>query len=102
MPSCWKHCAMSKKRTGKNYKALHEWVDSKKGVNHRVVKHFFTIKLKNYVSKNFGGPEAVSEWLFHIAMDNLDTYITNQWNHDGSEINFCKFGFEDNNYIHYI
>ena len=100
MPSLRIHCAISKKRTGKTYEELHRWIDEKKGINHRNHNHFFTLKLRNYVFENFGGKEAISEWLFHIALDNLDTYMNNEWNHIGNKFNQIKFGFEENGFIH--
>ena len=104
MPNNKVHCAISKKRTGETYKAMHQWIDDSKderGVNHRTKNHAYSDELKNYVSNNFGGPKAVSEWLFHIALDNLDTSVTNDWNHLKVDNNFHKFGFEPDGYIHY-
>jgi hypothetical protein len=81
---------------------LHEWIDEGKGVDHRQKRHFYTRKYQDYIYKNFGGHEAVSEWLFHIALDNLDTSIKNDKMHNLSKINLHKFGFEENGYIHYM
>ncbi len=77
------HCAISKDRTGFDFKDLHQWIDEaqkKKGVNHRAKKHFFNTKdaneIKRYWNKERGtgwGEKAIQEWLFHIALDNLDT-----------------------------
>lgn len=103
MPSVRIHCAISKKRTGKSYIKLHKWIDNNKkerGVNHRKKNHHYTTKLKDYISHRFGGAEAVSEWLFHVALDNLDTYITNEWHYNKNEFNFIKFGFIENGFIH--
>lgn len=103
MPNRQIHCAISKSRTGKAYSELHKWLDYDErnlGVNHRSKNHFYTTELKNYVYENFGGAEAVSEWLFHIALDNLDTYVTNEWNYNGNSFNLIKFGFKENGFIH--
>jgi len=104
MPSNRVHCAISKKRTGKNYKELHQWIDDNKedrSVNHRSKNHYYSEELRKFVYTNFGGNEAVSEWLFHIALDNLDTSIINDWNHLKIKNNFHKFGFEPDGFIHY-
>jgi len=104
MPSGKVHRAISKKRTGKYYEKLHQWIDDNKenpGVDHRNKNHYYTKELRQYVYTNFGGNEAVSEWLFHIALDNLDTSVTNDWMHDISASNFHKFGFQVDGFIHY-
>jgi hypothetical protein len=103
MPKNQVHCAISKKRTGKDYKELHEWIDeghNERGVDHRAKRHYYTAELRKEVENRFGGKEAVSEWLFHIALDNLDTYIINEWGYVGNGYNFFKFGFEENGFIH--
>jgi len=104
MPIGKVHRAISKKRTGKSYEKLHRWIDDNKdtrGVNHRNKNHYYTEELRQYVFSNFGGHEAVSEWLFHIALDNLDTSVTNDWMRKVSDSNFHKFGFQDDGFIHY-
>ena len=103
MPNWKTHFAISNKRTGDSFEDLHKWIDDNKeerGVDHRNKNHAYTQELKNFVSKNFGGPEAVSEWLFHIALDNLDTSVTNDWNFADNDVNFYKFGFKDNGFIY--
>lgn len=100
MPKGSIHRAISKKRTGEEYAELHAWTDQKRGVNHRKVNHYYTTKLREYVYDNFGGSEAVSEWLFHIALDNLDTYISNEWHQQEADWNFIKFGFTEDGFIH--
>jgi len=104
MPSNQVHCAISKKRTGKTYKELHQWIDNNaddKSVSHRSKNHFYSNELREEVFKKFGGAEAVSEWLFHIALDNLDTSVTNDWNYLKVNNNLHKFGFEPDGFIHY-
>jgi hypothetical protein len=104
MPSGKHHQAISKIRTGSSYARLHSWIDQgseERGVNHRNKNHYYTEDLRKYISDNFGGPEAVSEWLFHIALDNLDTSVTNDWMHKVSDSNFHKFGFTYDGFIFY-
>ena len=75
MPSLLLHCAVSRKRTGHSYRSLHQWMDrsySLLGVNHRSERHYYKIKIENEIKKKWG-EEAVVEWLFHIALDNLET-----------------------------
>lgn len=79
MPSLKVHCRISKDRTGFNFKELHEWIDSKKGINHRTLRHSYNLKEENQIKKYWNdkkqglGEKAVVEWLFHIAVDNLET-----------------------------
>jgi len=110
MPSLKNHCKISIIRTGKDYRDLHEWIDENKddkSVDHRSQKHFYTTKLKDEVSikfgGKFGGAEAVSEWLFHIALDNLDTSVKNDYTykHFGKRRNFFKLGFTPDDEILY-
>ncbi len=76
------HCAISKKRTGIDFRELHQWIDSPSkeyGVNHRIKRHAYNKtdeeQIRNYWEcKRKGlGEKAVVEWLFHIAVDNLST-----------------------------
>jgi hypothetical protein len=106
MPSLEHHCDISIKRTDKDYRDLHKWVDensTERGVNHRTERHSYTTELKDIVSRRFGGAEAVSEWLFHIALDNLDTSVLNdyKYKHFGNRRNFFKFGFAPHDWIYY-
>lgn len=104
MPKHSVHCAISRERTGKSYCELHRWIDNNKderSVDHRNKNHYYTRELRDFVFKNFGGAQAISEWLFHIALDNLDTYMITLWNYEKERINFVKFGFrEDGSYIY--
>ena len=104
----WKiHFALSSKRTDRNsYEKLHKCIDkddeNDKDVNHRNNgRHIYTEENRKFIHLNFGGDEAVSEWLFHIALDNLDTSVTNDWMRKVSDNNFHKFGFQDDGFIHY-
>ena len=104
MPSNKVHCAISNKRTGEDYKELHQWIDENsddQSVNHRSKNHYYCEELRKLVYDKFGGDEAVSEWLFHIALDNLDTSVTNDWKNGVSNNNFHSFGFEPDGFIHY-
>lgn len=105
MPKGKIHQAISNQRTGKTYKELHSWIDENKediGVNHRNKNHYYTEELREFISKKFGGPEAVSEWLFHIALDNLDTSVSNDWIHNLTRNNFHSFGFCEDGFIYYL
>lgn len=103
MPSLKIHCAISRERTGQDFKELHEWIDvpyKKLGVNHRTERHAYTIKDENAIkeywnSKGNGlGEKAVVEWLFHIAIDNLETAFKRSKKAYRSDniYNFFKFG----------
>lgn len=81
MPSVQVHCAISRERTkgknfsGREFRELHEWIDAPQkemGINHRTERHSFNLKDKNYI-QNRWDEKAVVEWLFHIAIDNLET-----------------------------
>jgi hypothetical protein len=74
MPSVNVHCAISKKRTGNEFAELHEWIDKSKkpGPDHRVKRHYYNVRDRNQIKKQWG-EKAMIEWLFHIAIDNLDT-----------------------------
>jgi len=103
MPSLRVHCAMSRERTGFDFKELHEWIDKPQkdlGMNHRTKRHSYNLEEEKTIKdfwndKEEGlGEKAVVEWLFHIAVDNLETafkrakkaYRTN------NIYNFFKFG----------
>jgi len=77
------HCAISKKRTGFGFDGLHAWIDREAeelGVDHRKKRHYFNRTdqrtIKDHWDTQMGrgwGEKAVVEWLFHIALDNLET-----------------------------
>lgn len=98
------HCALSKKRTGQDYKELHKWIDDGCGIrgkDHRNSKrHTYNEETLRDIKKLFGD-EAVGEWLFHIAIDYLDTMMYNKWNYQGGDINYVEFGFKNNGFIAY-
>ena len=76
MPNFKVHCEISKRRTnGNDYAELHKWMDEATeylGHNHRLERHFFTSEYKDYIAAKWG-EKAVVEWLFHIAIDNMET-----------------------------
>lgn len=76
MPELKVHCEISKERTkGEAYQELHKWMDEASkyiGHDHRLERHFYTQEYKDYITKRWGA-KAVVEWLFHIAIDNLET-----------------------------
>ncbi len=112
MPSNKIHCALSKKRTGFNFKELHQWIDKdekKLGIDHRLNRHAFNKEesniIKKYWEKKKGkgwGEKAVVEWLFHIAIDNLETAFkeANKAYRKNHVYNYFKFGLiPDSKYI---
>ena len=113
MPKNDVHCAISKKRTRFNFKKLHQWIDKDEkglGVNHRKLKHAYTTKeakiIERYWDAEKGkgwGKKAVVEWLFHIAIDNIETAFkeANKAYKGNNAYNFFKFGLEkDSKFIH--
>ncbi len=76
MPSNKVHCEISEKRTkGNSYQELHKWMDEASGYigqDHRLERHFYTEEYRKYIAEKWGD-KAVVEWLFHIAIDNLET-----------------------------
>lgn len=104
MPSLKVHCAVSRERTGFNFKKLHEWIDEpykKLGFNHRTERHAYNTQeekqIRDYWDKEKDpgwGEKAVVEWLFHIAIDNLETAFKRaQKCYRGNNVyNFFKFG----------
>jgi len=96
MPSLRIHCKISEERTGKKFEHLHRWIDEpqkEKGINHRTERHSFNIKEANYIRYKWG-ERAVVEWLFHIAIDNLETAFkeANKIYRKNNVYNFFKFG----------
>jgi len=75
MPNFETHCKISQKRTHNEFKALHKWMDEATkylGQDHRIERHFYTQEYKDFINKEWGS-KAVVEWLFHIALDNMET-----------------------------
>ena len=112
MPRSRFHCAISRKRTGNDFEELHRWIDEptrRLGVNHRRRRHYYNRKDQNAIreywdSKGKGlGEKAVVEWLFHIAIDNLDTaFKMSQKIYGDRTFNIMKLGLSKTGYIHCI
>lgn len=93
---------MSKRRTKRDFRSLHEWIDADSkelGVDHRIKRHAFNKKDEKTIwefweAKERGlGNKAVIEWLFHIALDNLQTaYKKAKITYGDRAHNFFKFG----------
>lgn len=112
MPSHNTHCAVSNKRTGFDFAELHKWIDSPK-VNltnrQRMKRHAYNedeaSKIKDFWDAKMGtgwGDTAVAEWLFHIALDNLENafkHSCGNWSAD-NVYNFLEFGLCRSGYIH--
>lgn len=87
---------LSKERTGKDFKELHEWIDEPRkwlGKNHRIERNGYNINYEKYIRTKWGDL-AVVEWLFHIAIDNLETANKRSSRLKGVEdnLNFIKIG----------
>jgi hypothetical protein len=112
MPNFKTHCAISKKRTGHDFADLHRWIDEPKkklGFNHRQERHHFNEKdmklIKDFWNKRKKGlgEKAMVEWLFHIAIDNLDTAFrlsSKDFSYGDKAYNFMQFGIQKSGYIH--
>ena len=75
MPDLKTHCEISVSRTGQTFEPLHKWMDEATKFlkyNHRLERHFFTQEYAEFIEKEWG-KKAIVEWLFHIAVDNLET-----------------------------
>lgn len=114
MPSLKAHKNMSKDRTGFDFEELHKWIDEPQkdlGVNHRIERHSYNTgdegKIKSYWDKKKGtgwGDKAVCEWLFHIAVDNMETAFKKGFKayKSNNVFNFFRFGWSLNSkYIFY-
>jgi hypothetical protein len=98
MPEAIIHRTISKTRTGKTYDELHTWIDDGAEAAKR---HEDTPEIRQQVSDLFGGNEAVSELLFHIALDKLNDSVMFDWKSSISDSNVYKLGFEDNGFVQY-
>lgn len=113
MPNLRTHCAISKKRTGYGFEGLHKWIDEpakEYGMNHRIKRHYLNDKdlknIKKFWDRKKGkgwGQKAVIEWLFHIALDNMDTafkFSKQEWSYGNRAFNHMEFGLANNGFIH--
>ena len=105
MPSLKTHCAISMKRTGYDFAELHSWIDESAvtfGYDHRIERHHFNEDDKNAI-KGRWGEKAVIEWLFHIAIDNLETAFKmskQSFSYGDRTYNLMQFGLSRSGYIH--
>jgi hypothetical protein len=110
MPKLATHCAISKKRTGYDFRELHEWMDSpaaELGYDHRTIRHAYNTKEEKqiiaYWDKKKGrgwGNKAVVEWLFHIAIDNMSTAFKKSYKvYKEKTYNYFELGMSGNGYI---
>lgn len=111
MPKIEVHCAISKQRTGNDFKELHEWIDepgTKKGPQYRLERHKYTEEDRDFIKKTWDtklgpgwGNKAIVEWLFHISMDYLDVgFKLSSTVYQNNENNVFMFGFNDQGNIH--
>ena len=70
MPSLEKHIALSKKRTGKEYREVHEWLDGRMSYKERIARHdiVYMQKFLPLIEKKFGKAGA-REYLQHLKDD---------------------------------
>jgi len=110
MPNLKQHCAISKKRTGFDFKNLHKWIDApakELGYDHRIERHAYNVKEEKFIEEYWDrkkgkgwGKKAVVEWLFHIALDNLSTAFKNSYKiYKGNTYNYLAFGLSKSQYI---
>ncbi len=112
LPNLRIHCAISKQRTGYAFKELHEWIDSsseKLGSDHRIERHAYTEKDRAAIRKwnrkkgSGWGNKAIVEWLFHIAVDNINTafkFSKRRHYYGKRTYNLLEIGIQDSGYIH--
>lgn len=79
MPSLKVHMEMSKKRTGKDFRDLHKWMDEDQehlGVNHRIMRHdlLWLDAVKEKFGSKYKTNELVLEFIYHIIKDYEATY----------------------------
>jgi hypothetical protein len=112
MPNFKAHCAISKQRTRFDFADLHRWIDNPPeakflGVDHRIIRHSFTTEdmenIRNYWDSRKGpgwGEKAVIEWLFHIAIDNIDTaFKLSRRCYGENTYNLMKIGISTSGFI---
>jgi len=79
------------------------------GVNHRRKRHYFNVEdqriIKDHWRKTMGEPwgeRALVEWLFHIALDNLETaykFSLNEGGYGANTYNYLRVILNPNGYI---
>ena len=71
------------------------------GKDHRIHRHALNQNDLDYVKERFGGDKAIVEWLFHSAIDSLETaYKISKQVYGDSSYNFIMVGFAKNGFIH--
>jgi len=93
-----------------DFRELHDWIDTpwkKLGKEHRLERHTLNSadkeKIHDYWEKKGKGlgDKAVVEWLFHIALDNLDTaFKISKPVYGEKTYNFFEFGLSGSGFIH--
>lgn len=81
MPSIEKHIELSLKRTGKEHRKIHEWMDGKRiGYKERIARHRITNipKFLPMVKRKFG-KNAVKEYLRHVEDDYENNPVLRAW-----------------------
>jgi hypothetical protein len=105
MPNLKTHRAISQKRTGFDFAELHKWVDEPKkklGFNHRQERHYLNDADMKTI-KDRWGEKAIIEWLFHIAIDNLNTAFklsSKHFSYGKKAFNSMEFEFYKSGFIH--
>jgi len=103
---------MSRKRTGRDFRELHIWIDEPKeelGIDHHSKRHFWSRSTEKEIVEYWNKKEdgigkiAVEEWLFHIALDNLFILFKKvEYNNPMKEkTNFLSFGFPGGDFVYY-
>ena len=78
---------------------LHKWIDEPREYlqyNHRIERHSYHENYRDFI-KGKWGDKAVVEWLFHIALDNLETankFAVDTYRKSFDEIHFMFDGKE--------
>ncbi len=78
MPSVRKHCELSKRRTGKTYRELHEWMDPWTSDTRLAEQRHDVTNIPrhmDYVRKTWG-EEGVKEFLQHIKDDYKTGFVS--------------------------
>ena len=82
MPSIKKHIKLSLKRTGKEYREIHEWMDRRTIGHKNIVARHNIMNIPNFlpvVEKQFG-KDGVREYLQHIKDDYEDHIVLKIFN----------------------
>lgn len=71
MPSVEKHLELSKERTGKTFKELHEWMDPRSADDRLIKERHDIVNIPQHIPyvRQTWGEEGVKEFLYHIKDD---------------------------------